>query len=466
LSQIQSNTGDIGVKEAIKFYHTRPVDFVKQLLRATPEPWQENFLNSVVNHHLIAVKSANGVGKTTCCAWLLLWWICTRYPAKVGVTAPGFSQLEGALWMELKAWRLKMPSEFQDIIKITSDQMTIEALGNAVLARTASKDKPEALAGLHSENMLYLVDEASGVDEQTFKYVERALSEKNAKIIMTSNPTRSSGYFYDAFHRMASMWCLMTVKASDSKWSSGDLSELIKLRYGEDSDDYRMSILGEFPNAENDVLIPRYIVQAAIDRTDISKESTAPIYWGVDVARGGSDVSALSKRQGHVKLGKSITWNFADLTTVAGHVAKEFNETAPDLKPTKIYIDSNGIGAGVFDILKDQRFPVIAVNVSESADNKVQFERKRDQLWVRCKEWFYERNCIIEDEDLLVAELTTPIAVVNINGKVKVESKREMKQRGYKSPNIADSFILTFNGMSNIAKKPKSLKKRDYAWVV
>ncbi|SUU98752.1 Uncharacterised protein [Avibacterium paragallinarum] len=59
----------------------------------------------------------------------------------------------------------------------------------------------------------------------------------------------------------------------------------------------------------------------------------------------------------------------------------------------------------------------------------------------------------ISELDYLVAELSRPRVDYDNNGRVKVESKKEMKKRGIPSPNLADSLVMAVSGLArnNIA---------------
>ena len=65
--------------------------------------------------------------------------------------------------------------------------------------RVSRRENPEALAGFHSQNMLAVCDEASGIPDIIFETASGSLSTPNAKIVLAGNPTRSSGFFTNAF---------------------------------------------------------------------------------------------------------------------------------------------------------------------------------------------------------------------------------------------------------------------------
>src|SRR5262249_33636188 len=149
LTRRKAVTNDAAYAALEAVYHD-PELFVREFLQADPEPWQCEFLRAVAGHARVAVKSAKGVGKTTALAWLILWFLLTRLPCKIGITAPSAPQLEAALWPELRSWHARLPDVFRDSIEITSDKAyRVEAPAESfAIARTASVERPEALQGL------------------------------------------------------------------------------------------------------------------------------------------------------------------------------------------------------------------------------------------------------------------------------------------------------------------------------
>ena len=88
--------------------------------------------------------------------------------------------------------------------------------------------------------------------------------------------------------------------------------------------------------------------------------------------------------------------------------------------------------------------PVAAVNVAESASVSERFSRLRDELWFNARDWLSKRHCMLVKDDTLIAELSLPKYSFTSNGKIKVESKDELKKRYPQSPDVADALVLTF----------------------
>src|SRR3990167_4542592 len=263
-----------------------------------PEGWQSEASLRVAGSDRVAIRSGHGVGKT---AWLsrrIIWWGLTRHPWKVGCTAPSSGQMFDALWSELAKWHSKMPDGLRQQFEWKAERFEWArnpAVSYAV-AKTARRETPEALAGLHSEHMLFIIDESPGVDDVIFETARGAMSTKGAKTIMTGNPTRLSGYFYDAFHKNRAHWATMKVSCYDSCRTNLKEIDQWKEEYGVDSNFFRVRALGEFPDAEDGTIIPLHIVEAATKR-DVEQVPSEEV-WGLDVSGAGADLCALAKRRG------------------------------------------------------------------------------------------------------------------------------------------------------------------------
>lgn len=438
------------IKSKLIQYRSDPVAFVSEVLGVTPDAWQAKALKALLTEDRLSCRSGHGVGKSAFLSWVTLFWLSTRSGdgCKVALTAPTAHQLQDVLFGEISRWYRKMPEWYRDQLSLKSDR--VEVVGKEsecfAVARTSRRENPEALQGFHSENMLFIVDEASGVDEKVFETAQGAMSSEGAKTIMTGNPTRTQGYFYDSFHGDRDRWHTMKVSCSDSKNVDPSFVEDMKQKYGVDSSVYRVRVEGEFDTEQGDTVIPLSLIENAVER-QVEVNPKSAVVWGLDCARMGGDRTALCKRKGNVLLEPIKWWTGKDLMQTCGLVVAEYKrlENFPDELPEEICVDSIGIGAGVCDRLAELGLPVRGVCVSErpSTDGKT-YNRLRDELWFRAREWFEQRDCRIPQAcEELVAELSLPTYHFTSLGKMQVEGKDNMKKRGVRSPDLADAFCLT-----------------------
>lgn len=454
-----------------------PTTFVTEVLGVKDiEVWQLKVLKALPENDRIAIRSGHGVGKSAFLAWVILWWMVTHYPTKIPCTAPTAHQLSDVLWAEVAKWHRKMASPFKEWIEVKSDSVELVAapLESFAVARTARKENPDAFQGFHADHLCFLVDEASGVEEIIFEVGQGAMSTPGAKTLMAGNPTKTSGTFFNAFHVNRRRWWTMRVSSLDSTRVSPDYAEEVAETYGIDSNVYRVRVLGEFPTGEDDSVIPVHLCESALVR-EVEPSEAYNVVWGLDVARFGDDATALAKRRGNVLLEPVKVWRGIDLMQTVGRVVDEFRTTYDDMKPSEIIVDVIGLGAGVVDRLNELKLAgVRGLNVGEMPASKERFSRKRDELWFQGREWLDKRDCKLPDDDALIAELIGPKYSFLSNGKLKVESKDDMKKRGLKSPDRADAFLLTLAGGLEINEnvhmdkyqKAYRRRKRGSAWAV
>lgn len=430
-----------------------PVRFVREVLGVTPDPWQERVLRAFGRgERQIAVRSCHGPGKTAVAAWCSVYMLICRFPQKTVVTAPTSGQLKGALVPEVKKWLKRLPPILQDLFTVKAEGIYLTAAEEESFfeARTSRAEAPEALQGVHSEHVLLIGDEASGIPEKVFEAAVGSMSSDNATTLLIGNPVRTSGFFFDCFHNLRDMWFTEHVSHEDSPRVTDDFVQEMARRYGEDSNAFRIRCLGEFPKSDDDTVIPFEWVEAARNR-EVEERPDPVRVWGLDVARFGSDRNALSERT-HRKGRVLEVWDSTDLMETAGRVKSVWDEAKPSERPRTILVDVIGMGGGVVDRLRELGLPVRGVNVGETASYKDKFMRMRSELWWECREWLGRKDVCLEPgtddredpQEVLASELVVPKYQFTSTGKIKVEGKEDTKKRVRKSPDVADSFVLTF----------------------
>jgi len=444
----------LAARKTLRRWHLDPLAFVTEALQAQPEPWQADSLRALAISDRLSIRAGHGVGKTTDLAWIVLWFMCTRVPFKVPIVANSQDQLRDVVWPEIRKWHGRLPEALRGELQIDAERVYMTAKPECfAVARTASKDNPEALQGFHEDNLLFVVEEASGIPDIVFEVGAGSMSTLGAKMVLFANPTRSSGFFYDTHHGMRDRWSTMRVNSEDVPRAQGHIDD-IAAKYGKDSNAYRVRVLGEFPDTEDDAVIPLHLCEAAA-RRKVAATDYRPV-WGVDVARFGDDRSALAKRQGNTLLEPVRAWHGKDTMQLTGLIVEEWKLTHELDRPSEILVDVIGLGAGVVDRLGELGLPVRGVNVGEAAAISDRFMRLRDELWFRARDWLAGGSSVLpQDDQALIAELSAPKYRIESTGKVKVEAKDEMKKRGHRSPDLADAFCLTFAG--GLDRKPDEM---------
>ena len=422
------------------------------------DSWQRDALRAFGREErLISIRACHGPGKTAYAAWCAVYNLVFRYPQKTVATAPSKGQLEGALVSEVHKWIGKLSDPVKALLdsKSTSVSLLADPKRSYFEARTARAENPEALQGVHEDEgwVLLIADEASGVHEKIFEAAAGSMAGNHCQTILLSNPVRTTGFFYDTHHKLKDMWFTIHISHKDSERVTDEFVEDMARRYGRDSNAFRVRALGEFPLSDLDTIIPAGFIASARAR-DILVPLDAPTIWGVDVARFGDDSNVLVKRS-RIALSPDIQeWGGVDLMGTAGKIKSEYDSCRSHQRPQEILIDVIGLGAGVVDRLQEQGLPVRGINVGEVASHDEQYRNLRTELWFAAREWLMKANTTMPNcdngcnRDCLHEKLATELASLKYSyastGKVIAETKAEMKQRGLKSPNIAEAFILSF----------------------
>jgi len=420
-----------------------PIGFVTCIIGAKPTREQAAILNAIASKEHVSVRSGHGIGKSTSLAWLILWFICTRPEARIPCTAPTSKQLYDILWAEITKWHQRMNYAYHRNITVTSSRVQLrgDRQGSFAVAKVARKEQPEALSGIHADNVLYVIEEASGVDDAIFEVVEGSLTKKGNLCIMAGNPIRRTGYFFDSFHGDREMWDPHHFSSVDSELVDAEYPARMAKKYGRDSNIYKVRVLGEFATFDADQVIDLEWLEMAAQR-EVEPLDVAEI-WGLDVARFGNDESALAKRKGNV-LREIKTMSKRDLMYLVGWVMNEWNETDPYERPEKVMVDIIGLGAGVGDRLRELGLPVVDVNVAMSPMNRSEYVLLRDELWFQYRDWLKDDEPSIPDEPKLIGQSSGIKYTFRSTGQKKVEGKDDMKKRGLESPDCADAVCLTF----------------------
>lgn len=450
--------------EAILYYAEHPVEFVEDIIGVNPDPEQAKILQSVADNQLTTVRSGHGVGKSAVEAWVVIWFMLTRPFPKIPCTAPTQHQLFDILWAEVSKWIRNNPT-LSELLVWTKEKLYMKQYPEEwfAVARTASK--PDALQGFHADDVLYIIDEASGVDDKIFEPVLGALSTPGARLLMCGNPTQLKGFFYDSHHKNRASYKTFHIDGRNSERVSPEFVQTIINMYGENSDVFRVRVAGDFPLAEDDTYIPLPLIEKSISTEFSPRKHPNQIHIGCDVARFGDDKTVICYRidekvEFYKKRRGQDTMRTADLILQLGNeLVKRYNLNPDENDPIPVKVDDGGVGGGVVDRLRQVKrnnpelywwLEVYPVMFGQKISHKY-YDDSTTYMMSIIKNLLQAHDndghpkpieLILPNDDNLVGQISGRKYSMTDRGKIKIESKDTMKKRGLPSPDEADSVLL------------------------
>lgn len=431
-----------------------PARFALEALGIRAWSRQREVFDAVRTYRRVAVRSGHKVSKSCTIGCLALWWVLTRPRAKVVLSSTVGEQLKNILWPELKRLHRgarfplggKLAEDYHGGLWFTDDR--------AVIALKSEDTKPESFAGISSPHLLYLIDEASGFPDAL---LEAAWGNTAAggTIAAFSNPTRTSGWFFSAFHDKAASWHTIHIDSRESPNITGKEKAIPGLAspewvhdtakaFGADSPTFSVRVAGNFPKAGDQVVNGLGLIEAAVKR---SNDPEGALRFGLDVGRTGDDPSMLAAVRGlhtyplrevrHREGDELAGWVLAQLDELADEGVMERDEVV------EVRIDVIGVGASAYDHLKvSERVVAIPVNVSTRPTDPEHYVTRRDEVWFAGQKFLSAGGDLPPDDTELHAELVGARYTFDGKSRYVVESKDSMKKRLKRSPNRADAWNL------------------------
>lgn len=419
-----------------------------------PRDWQASYLGQITDKLKdqktrfqpiqIAISSGHGIGKSAFIGQLTTWGMSTYPDCKVVMTANTEPQLRTKTMPEVGKWfKLAINSHWFKVNATSIHTVDKEHEKTWRLdAVTWSENNTEAFAGLHNKNKLIILifDEGSAISDKVWEVAEGALTDENTVIIWAvfGNPTRNVGRFKECFGKYRHRWITGQIDSRNVEGTNKELIEKWRQDYGEDSDFFKVRVRGMFPSASLRQFISIEDVDKAFGKKlDPKSYDFAPKIISLDPAWEGDDELVIAMRQGlYFKILRIIQKNDNDMT-IAGILAGICDEENPDA----VFIDG-GFGTGIVSAGKTLKYDWTLVWFGERS-NDVGCLNKRAEMWKLTRDWL-KSGGVIPNDPLLHEELIGPEVVARMDGKLQLESKKDMKARGIRSPNRADSLVLTF----------------------
>jgi len=424
-----------------------PAFWVRRVIGAEPWSRQEEILKELFRSRRLVVRSANAVGKSWTAAQAVVLFATHFRPAVVVTTAPTFRQVRDIIWREIrKTWRSALNRGYR--LGEEPLQTTWRPDPNVLVTGIAVPDWATAnLQGLHAEHILVVVDEAQGLSWDVWTALQTLLRGQFSYLLMIGNPTVPEGPFYEAFRdprfakmSISALECPNVVEgriAVPGLVTKEDVEE-IRQRYGENSWEWKVWVLGEFAERSEDVLVALSWVEKAGLR---SEPGEGRVEVGADIARYGGDHTVFVARKGGCAFALQECPPGSTMET-----AGRLTAFARKVKAELIKVDATGVGAGVVDRLKEQGYPVVGVEFGGRPIERDRFENKSAEMWWNLAEMLQKGEAwgpVFKDRNV-VRDLTGRKYSYTSAGRIKLESKEQMRKQGVPSPDWGDAVALAY----------------------
>ena len=461
-------SGSTEYKRFQKMYSRDRIAFAYDVMpevAQTLAPYQEEILGLFDEGHTrVAVKGPHGLGKTFLAAILVHHAILTaEEDAKVPTTASAWRQLEKYLWPEIRklekyiAWHVVGRPSYDRNTEFF--QLSIKLQDRGVEAFALASDDHTTLEGAHAKRILFVFDEAKTIPAPTWDALEGAFSSEGmddvheALAFAISTPGDPAGRFYDIHMRAPGYddWTVRHVtidEAIDAGRISGHWVEQRRKQWGEESSVFQNRVLGEFSDNSDEGVIPLSWIRGAVKRWKADESvglAQGVRYAGVDVARMGQDSTVIALR---------AAFTIKTINTFRKHRTTETAGNIVNLcKDHIVNIEMDGLGAAVYDMLREQGFPNVrpihpnASTWMRDKSGELSFLNTRAAMWWNMRELLDPDNGIgvkLPPHDLMIGDLAAPQWSTTSTGKIKIEAKKDLKKRIGRSPDAGDAVCLAF----------------------
>lgn len=478
--------------EAIKVFKAWQADwckFAKDVLKVNLDPEQQEILRAVQTSRRVSVCSGTARGKDfiAAVACVCFMYLTPKFDGdelientKIAMTAPTDRQVGNIMFPEVSRLvnRAKvLPGRLVGYdIRTDWEEWFLTGF-------KASKDNHEAWSGFHAANTMFVVTEASGIDQSIFDAIEGNL-QGNSRLLIVFNPNIPVGYAaksqkqarwkrfrldslsspnviqkkivipgqvdYEWVKDKVDTWCT-PISAANFTEAEGDFQ--FESVFYRPNDLFRIKVRGMFPKVSEDTLIPLSWIELAQEnwKKAEKKPPNFPVRIGVDVAGMGRDNSIFCYRLGNYveKFERVGTAGTADHMAVAGHLANVLRYSE-----YKAFIDTIGEGAGVYSrLIELGHNNAFSAKFSEGADELTdytgvyRFFNMRAYCYWAVRDWLNpanNQNPCLPPCDEVTEELTEIKWSFKSNGTIIVEPKEDIKKRLKRSPDYSDSLAETF----------------------
>lgn len=442
----------------------------------------------------VAVKSCHASGKTFTAAEVVLWWTCSVGGIAL-TSAPTGRQARKVLWGEIKKQHRRANRPLGGYMLETSELRYSEvnyALGFAT-------DDPHNWHGFHADKLLIVLDEAPGISDETYDAIMGIAAGGDVRILLLGNPVIVGGRFWKIFHEERSLWKTYSIDAFDTPnlrdlnlhdphnfqdfidldphdplLSENSHPYLVTRHYiheayhlwGADNPQWQSRVRGQFPEFdEYSMFHLSWLEQARVRRFSESELLSFQFEAGLDIAGPGADETSLCIREGP-RIHKIWASQKADTKQDVLALIRKYQAIATAKGKTfRLKVDADGIGYHYAVELRKEGIPITMMRASAKPRTPDRFAKAKDEMYWELREACSKGMIAGLDDDETISQAVQIRYEEDRLGRITVESKQDLRKRGFKSPDRLESVVLAFarpQGLSPSSRGKRAPAGRTY----
>ena len=406
-----------------------------------PHKWQDEVHRNLKRFNVLVCHRRFGKTVMAINTLILSCLRCGRSRPRYAYIAPQLKQAKAVAWDYLREYAGCIPGAV-----FNESELRVDFPSGGRVSLYGS-DNPDAIRGIYLDGVV--MDEVAQMRPEVWSEIVRpTLADRKGWAIFIGTPKGINAFYELWLDASLGLRSADGVRVKSEDWYGRmfpvtetdvlDKEELDSARMTMNDSRYRQEFMCDFSASNEDALIHIDLVENAAKKKYPDHEILGSArVLGVDIARFGNDRSAIQRRLG-LQAFQPRVFKERDNMEMVANVIAEINAFHPDA----VFIDA-GRGEGVIDRLRQLGFSVIEVNFGGSPGQKGKYENKRAEMWDTMRQWLEDGGALPQNDELK-KDLSTPVYDYDSAGRLRLETKAHIKERGLPSPDLGDALALTF----------------------
>ncbi len=427
-------------KELVAKCLSVPSGYASVKLGITLHPTQKQVLDAIFSKDKskVSFRAGNGTGKTSVVITAAILYALDIKNAQIVSTAAVYRQITHQLIPSLKAYSHMYPKWI-----FLDSAISIGGINKYVGFSTLEQGTFQGYHSKPDQPLLMIVDEAAAVNDEIYKAIDRC---QPTWLLVTGSPLDPQGMFYEIETKgdIYKQFYHFKLTQPECSWIKPSEIKLLEEKWGKAHPLILSSVYAEFAKESENSIITFSAIENCINHPPVIEVyddlyDTRQVF--LDVAAGGDlNVIALFHK-GKVSIVKK--WRNTDTMAAAGEILVELQKLKQSigLNDNEVIIDADGLGIGIANRLQEMSWKNIHLFHGNASPTNEEYLNAIAEVWIEGCKNIEDCKIVIPNDEDLKGQLISRQMKRHSNGKMKLESKEDMKKRGISSPDVADAVL-------------------------